>query len=99
MQTALPLSTSHSPARSSEPVEASAITFADLGLSEPLLRAVTDEGYTTPTPIQARAIPVLLQGRDLLGQAQTGTGKTAAFALPLLHSIDPTIHAVQALVL
>ncbi len=99
MQTALPLSTSHSPARSSEPVEASAITFADLGLSEPLLRAVTDEGYTTPTPIQARAIPVLLQGRDLLGQAQTGTGKTAAFALPLLHSIDPAIHAVQALVL
>jgi len=63
------------------------------------LRAVTDEGYTTPTPIQARAIPVLLRGRDLLGQAQTGTGKTAAFALPLLNSIDPNVSAVQALVL
>jgi len=79
--------------------ESSEATFADLGLSEPLLRAVTDEGYTTPTPIQARAIPVLLRGRDLLGQAQTGTGKTAAFALPLLHSIDPSVSAVQALVL
>ncbi len=79
--------------------ESSEATFADLGLSEPLLRAVTDEGYTTPTPIQARAIPVLLRGRDLLGQAQTGTGKTAAFALPLLHSIDPNVSAVQALVL
>jgi ATP-dependent RNA helicase DeaD len=99
LHTPIPLSTSHGPARSGEPSEAIGISFADLGLSEPLLRAVTDEGYTTPTPIQARAIPVLLQGRDLLGQAQTGTGKTAAFALPLLHSIDPAVHAVQALVL
>ncbi len=74
-------------------------TFADLGLSEPLVRAVSDEGYTTPTPIQARAIPVLLKGRDLLGQAQTGTGKTAAFALPLLNALDPSVRAVQALVL
>ncbi|MBL8635367.1 MAG: DEAD/DEAH box helicase [Myxococcales bacterium] len=79
--------------------ESTETTFADLGLSEPLVRAVSDEGYTTPTPIQARAIPVLLQGRDLLGQAQTGTGKTAAFALPLLHAIDPAVRAVQALVL
>jgi ATP-dependent RNA helicase RhlE len=60
------------------------VSFADLGLSEPLLRAVTANGYTVPTPIQARTIPVLLEGRDVLGIAQTGTGKTAAFALPVL---------------
>jgi ATP-dependent RNA helicase RhlE len=59
-------------------------TFSDLGLIEPLLRALTAEGYAVPTPIQAQAIPLLLQGRDMLGIAQTGTGKTAAFALPLL---------------
>jgi ATP-dependent RNA helicase RhlE len=62
-------------------------TFAELNLAEPLLRALADEGYTTPTPIQAGAIPHLLQGRDLLGLAQTGTGKTAAFALPILHRL------------
>ena len=62
-------------------------TFADLKLSEPLLRALTEEGYTEPTPIQAGAIPYLLEGRDLLGLAQTGTGKTAAFALPILHRL------------
>jgi ATP-dependent RNA helicase RhlE len=61
--------------------------FSDLGLSEPLLRALNEEGYTTPTPIQAGAIPHLLTGRDLLGLAQTGTGKTAAFALPILHRL------------
>ncbi len=82
-----------------EIAESTETTFADLGLSEQLVRAVSDEGYTCPTPIQARAIPVLLKGRDLLGQAQTGTGKTAAFALPLLHAIDPSVRAVQALVL
>ena len=59
-------------------------TFADLHLAEPLLRALDEEGYATPTPIQAGAIPYLLEGRDLLGLAQTGTGKTAAFALPIL---------------
>jgi ATP-dependent RNA helicase RhlE len=58
--------------------------FADLGLAEPILAAVKAEGYTIPTPIQAQAIPVLLQGRDVVGIAQTGTGKTAAFVLPLL---------------
>ncbi|NPD66125.1 DEAD/DEAH box helicase [Lichenicola cladoniae] len=62
-------------------------TFADLKLSEPLLRALTEEGYETPTPIQSGAIPFLLEGRDLLGLAQTGTGKTAAFALPILHRL------------
>ncbi len=61
--------------------------FADLGLAEPLLRALNAAGYTTPTPIQARSIPMLLQGRDMLGLAQTGTGKTAAFALPILHHL------------
>jgi ATP-dependent RNA helicase RhlE len=61
--------------------------FASLGLAEPILRALAQEGYTTPTPIQAQAIPHVLAGRDLLGIAQTGTGKTAAFALPLLHHL------------
>ena len=62
-------------------------SFADLGLSAPIQRAVRTENYTTPTPIQAKAIPHLLAGRDLLGCAQTGTGKTAAFALPILHRL------------
>ncbi len=61
--------------------------FTDLGLVEPLLRALTAEGYTTPTPIQAQAIPHVAAGRDLLGIAQTGTGKTAAFALPILEHL------------
>jgi ATP-dependent RNA helicase RhlE len=65
--------------------------FKDLGLAKPLLTALAEEGYTTPTPIQALAIPTVLEGRDLLGIAQTGTGKTAAFALPILHRLaaDP----------
>jgi ATP-dependent RNA helicase RhlE len=58
--------------------------FAELGLSAPVMRALQDEGYTTPTPIQAKAIPAALAGRDVLGSAQTGTGKTAAFALPII---------------
>jgi ATP-dependent RNA helicase RhlE len=61
------------------------ITFASLGLAEPLLRAVTDAGYTHPTPIQAQAIPRVMNGGDLLAAAQTGTGKTAGFTLPILH--------------
>ena len=65
----------------------SEVKFADLGLSEPLLRALHGAKYTTPTPIQARTIPALLQGRDVLGVAQTGTGKTAAFALPVLQQL------------
>ncbi len=66
-------------------------TFADLSLAPFLLQALAEEGYTRPTPIQAQSIPFLLQGRDMLGMAQTGTGKTAAFALPLLHRLagDP----------
>ena len=63
-------------------------TFSELGLSERLLRALEDANYKTPTPIQAKSIPLLLDGLDLLGIAQTGTGKTAAFTLPLLHNLD-----------
>jgi ATP-dependent RNA helicase RhlE len=63
------------------------MTFDELGLAEPLLRAVKEYGYTTPTPIQAQAIPVVLAGGDLLGGAQTGTGKTAGFTLPMLHRL------------
>ncbi len=73
--------------------------FQQLGLSEPLLRALEKSGYTLPTPIQAQAIPLLLEGRDLLGQAQTGTGKTAAFALPMLQGIDVELKQPQVLVL
>jgi ATP-dependent RNA helicase RhlE len=61
------------------------LNFNQLGLAEPILRAITDAGYTTPTPIQAKAIPIVLDGGDLLAGAQTGTGKTAGFTLPLLH--------------
>ena len=62
-----------------------AIRFADLGLREEILRAIGDAGYETPTAIQARAIPEVLAGRDVVGIAQTGTGKTASFVLPMLH--------------
>src|SRR3954469_18728550 len=62
-------------------------SFTDLALAAPLLDAVREAGYTTPTPIQAAAIPVALRGRDVMGLAQTGTGKTAAFALPILHRL------------
>ncbi|WP_273119909.1 DEAD/DEAH box helicase [Actinomyces dentalis] len=75
------------------------VTFADLGLPVDLLRAVTDMGYVTPTAIQREAIPVLLAGRDVVGVAQTGTGKTAAFGLPLLDAVDAREPVVQALVL
>src|SRR5258707_2376636 len=63
------------------------MSFSPLGFSEPLLRAVADEGYTVPTPIQAQAIPAVLTGGDLLAGAQTGTGKTAGFTLPMLHRL------------
>jgi ATP-dependent RNA helicase DeaD len=76
-----------------------AITFSDLGLSDSVLKAVSEAGYETPSPIQAQSIAPLLEGRDLLGQAQTGTGKTAAFSLPLLSRIDPKSKMPQMLVL
>ena len=69
--------------------------FSGLELAQPILRAIAEEGYTTPTPIQDKSIPPLLQGRDLLGVAQTGTGKTAAFALPLLHRLAAAAQQAQ----
>ncbi|MBP2196311.1 DEAD/DEAH family ATP-dependent RNA helicase [Pantoea cypripedii] len=74
-------------------------TFADLGLNESILSALNDMGYVKPSPIQAECIPHLLAGRDVLGMAQTGSGKTAAFSLPLLNNIDPSLKAPQILVL
>ncbi len=86
---------------------APALPFSDVGLSPLLQRAVADQGYTLMTPIQAKAIPHVLAGRDIMGAAQTGTGKTAAFSLPLLHkmlrhenaSMSPARHPVRALVI
>ncbi len=82
------------------------MSFDDLGLAPELLRAVREEGYTIPTPVQQQAIPIALSGRDLIARAQTGTGKTAAFALPILHrlkqhanaSFSPARHPVRALI-
>src|SRR5262245_20780831 len=73
--------------------------FSDLRLSEPVLQALEELGYEDPTPIQEQAIPELLDGHDVIGQAQTGTGKTAAFGLPLLQYLDPESEEVQAIVL
>jgi ATP-dependent RNA helicase DeaD len=87
------------PVEIEEEPEALPLTFAELGLAEPVARAVAELGFETPTPIQARAIPVLLSGKDLIGQAQTGTGKTAAFALPMIQRVDPARNETQALVL
>jgi superfamily II DNA/RNA helicase len=83
------------------------VRFADFGLSPDILRALNDQGYEHPTPIQAQAIPVLLQGRDVMGAAQTGTGKTASFSLPIIQmllahasaSTSPARHPVRALIL
>lgn len=87
MSSALPASTSAD------------VTFADLGLPATLERAVADLGFVTPSAIQAQAVPHLLGGRDIVGVAQTGTGKTAAFGLPLLAAVDPSVAGVQAVVL
>jgi len=76
-----------------------AATFADLGLSDSLLKTLTEIGYESPSPIQAACIPILLDGRDIIGMAQTGTGKTAAFALPLMEQIDVKVAKPQALIL
>jgi ATP-dependent RNA helicase RhlE len=86
---------------------AETVDFASLGLAPALLKAIVDTGYTTPTPIQAKAIPLAMQGKDLMAGAQTGTGKTAAFALPILQkllpfassSTSPAKHPIRALVL
>ncbi len=74
-------------------------SFRELNLSAPLLAALDEVGYETPSPIQAQAIPHLLQGLDLLGHAPTGTGKTAAFALPLLSRIDIDSQHIQVMTL
>ncbi|MBV6304826.1 DEAD/DEAH box helicase [Candidimonas humi] len=87
--------------------DTSATTFSDFGLHPSILQAVAETGYTTPTPIQAQAIPIVMAGRDVMGAAQTGTGKTAAFTLPILHrlmavantSASPARHPVRALIL
>lgn len=80
-------------------VPENAVTFDSLGLPEDIRAAVTDMGFKTPTAIQAQTIPLLLEGRDVVGVAQTGTGKTAAFSLPLLARVDPENTEVQALVM
>ncbi len=80
-------------------LEETALTFADLGLHPDVLQAVQSAGYTHPTPIQALAIPLALEGRDLIGLAQTGTGKTAAFALPILNQLMGGPHRARALIL
>ena len=71
------------------------LTFNDLGLKETLVKAIDDLGFTTPSQIQAEAIPVALAGNDLIGQAQTGTGKTAAFGLPMINNLTVKTLLVQ----
>lgn len=75
------------------------LTFSDLGISEEILRAVEDMGYTQPSTIQSQSIPLLLEGQDVIGQAQTGTGKTAAFGIPIIDQVDTSINKPQALIL
>ena len=78
------------------------MSFKNLNLIQPLLKAIDNQGYTTPTPIQKQAIPLVLQGKDLLGVAQTGTGKTAAFGIPLLQKLEESSHSkkgIKALIL
>ncbi len=87
------------PISESSSVSDTPITFRDLELGDAVLRALADVGYESPSPIQAETIPVLLSGKDVLGQAQTGTGKTAAFALPILSKLDVREMTPQALVL
>ncbi len=95
------------PASASQSVSPPAIRFSDFGLSPDILRALADQGYVHPTPIQAEAIPIVLQGRDVMGAAQTGTGKTAGFSLPIIqlllahasNSMSPARHPVRALIL
>src|SRR5207244_3258055 len=74
-------------------------SFAELGLSEDTLKAVAELGYEEPTPIQAQTIRLMMEGADVIAQAQTGTGKTAAFALPIIEKLDINLRATQALIL
>lgn len=75
------------------------VKFSDLGISGEIVRAVEEMGYTTPSPIQLQAIPFVLEGRDVIGQAQTGTGKTAAFAIPIIDLVDADFNKPQAIIL
>ena len=77
----------------------SSIRFEELSINDNILRAISDMGFSEPSPIQAHAIPVALEGRDIIGQAQTGTGKTASFGIPLLQRINPDEKKLQAIVL
>jgi ATP-dependent RNA helicase DeaD len=79
--------------------EAPRFSFEDLPISGPIQRAVSNQGWQTPTPIQALALPALLRGEDVVGLAQTGSGKTAAFSIPLIEALDPKARGIQALVL
>jgi ATP-dependent RNA helicase DeaD len=91
--------TNSTPTNSIPSENAIELSFNTLGLAESTMRHLEEIGFTSPTAIQAQAIPHLLAGRDMVGQAQTGTGKTAAFSLPMLERIDPNLLAVQALIL
>jgi ATP-dependent RNA helicase DeaD len=82
-----------------QPMTESPLTFAQLGIEEPLAQTLVELGYEQPTPIQEKTIPLLLAGRDMIGHAQTGTGKTAAFALPLLQKLDVSLAKPQAIIL
>jgi ATP-dependent RNA helicase DeaD len=74
-------------------------SFEELNIADPIMKAIADMGFEEPSPIQAEAIPVLLEGKDLIGQAQTGTGKTAAFAIPVLQRLRPDLQRPQALIM
>src|SRR5256714_13091497 len=76
-----------------------ATDFAALGISEPVLESLRQMGFEEPTPVPSRAVPLLLDGRDVVAQALTGTGKTAAFGIPMVEKIDPARHVVQGVVL
>ncbi|MBB1021362.1 DEAD/DEAH box helicase [Dietzia sp. E1] len=96
---AAPAGASDDAPRDQAPAEDAAVTFADMGLAPAVAKAVQDIGYEVPSAIQEATIPLVLEGRDVVGLAQTGTGKTAAFALPILSLIDPSVKSPQALVL
>jgi ATP-dependent RNA helicase DeaD len=96
---AAPVVADEQPATAAEAEGESVTTFRDLGLSPALLKSVLAVGYEEPTPIQLQTIPVLLEGKDVIAQAQTGSGKTAAFGLPIIEMIDPKLRRVQALIL
>ncbi|GAA0879964.1 hypothetical protein GCM10009119_29340 [Algoriphagus jejuensis] len=85
--------------KSKETFMENTLKFSDLGISGEIVRAVEEMGYTTPSPIQSQAIPFVLEGRDVIGQAQTGTGKTAAFAIPIIDLVDAEFNKPQAIIL